>query len=160
VPLGVRSPHSHPQRRLERQMLVTKALVSYRCRKCSIKYLIRIRPLPVKLNKLAGAINTSRLCGACGGPMIVEQSIFSIIKDECGNDKYGTWQCIRHPGYVYYPSLVRKAKRQRKTISVGIAYHHMAEKYSKMVSSGYPWRCPVCGTFLIYMDSRDHVEAK
>lgn len=134
-------------------MIITKALVTYRCERCRISHRLKFVPFPPKnITKINDSIDRTKQCTICGRHMEIEQVVFRTMKDLYGNDLYGSWHCPVHAAFIYYPSLMRKAERKQLVASIlsGI----MFERYKKVVVGGFPWICPGCGQTMVYKDDR------
>lgn len=143
-------------------MIVTKAFIKYRCTSCGLNYVIKFIPVPPgEISEINESIDRTKRCTVCGRHAKIEQIIFKTVRDIYGSDLYGSWRCPIHAAFVYYPSLMRKAERNKhkKPIeSLASMYeHNAAAKYKAMILAGPPWVCPNpgCDKSMVYKDDRD-----
>ena len=81
--------------------------------------------------------------------MNIVNAIFKVMENIYGN-YIGQWSCPVHTGLTYWPSLLRKvAANELKMVTVG---RNVYNRYTKVISKGYPWKCPLCGTPMGYSD--------
>ena len=81
--------------------------------------------------------------------MNIVNAIFKVMENIYGN-YIGQWSCPVHTGLTYWPSLLRKvAANELKMVTVG---ENVYNRYTKVISRGYPWKCPTCGIPMRYSD--------
>jgi len=153
VGIGVTVPYPHPKVvNLEKPMIITKAIVTYRCDHCGLDYMSSFTPIPPgDIAKINNSVDKTKQCAVCARHMKIEQIIFKTVKDSYGDDRYGSWCCPVHSAFIYYPSLMRKAERKQSVVDIR---SDMAKRYEKVAAGGFPWICPGCGQSMIYRDDK------
>jgi len=133
-------------------MVIIKVSISYVCDKCGMGYNLRFTPVPQEPIEILQSVDRIKRCTACAGFMRIARAIFTTSEGRYGDDYNGSWQCPVHAAFTYYPSLMRKAARNR--LLIADAGYDNFERYKKLANDGYPWKCPQCGKFMKYIDDR------
>lgn len=133
-------------------MLVTKALVTYKCPNCNIPYVVNFAP-GGDVTKAADNLDKHKMCSICARKLQLVRAIFKVMEDDYGDVGFGLWRCPSHHNFTYYPALLKKAVDcSLDMVNVGGRIHYV--RYMNIISLGRPWRCPMCGQQLIYIDER------
>jgi len=133
-------------------MIVTRATILYKCKKCGVGYNIGFTPVTQKLSEVIQSIDRTKRCTTCAGFMSISKAVFTTLKENYGDDLYGSWQCPVHEAFIYYPVMIRKAVRNK--LIMNQAGYNSFERYKKIANDGYPWKCPHCGKLMKYVDDK------
>ena len=133
-------------------MLVTKALVTYKCINCNIPYVFNFTP-GGNVTEVADNLDKYKQCSVCARKLQLVRAIFKVMEDEYGDIGFGLWRCPSHPAFTYYPAQLKKAvNNDIQAITVGSDIHYV--RYLNVAAAKHPWKCPICGQQLIYIDER------
>lgn len=133
-------------------MVIIRAAISYVCEKCGIGYNLSFTPVPQDPTEILQSVDRIKRCTACAGIMRIERAVFTTPEEKYGDDRFGSWGCVIHAAFTYYPILIRKAMRNK--LMIDQAGYDNFERYKKIANDGYPWKCPHCGKPMRYTDDR------
>jgi hypothetical protein len=133
-------------------MLATRVLSTYRCVKCNIPYVFNFN-LMEDVVKVADNLDKHKQCAICERKLQLVKVVFKIARDDYGDIGFGSWRCPTHSQFTYYPGQLKKTVNcSLREIEVGGVTHYI--RYVNVIAAGRPWKCPMCGQRLIYIDER------
>ena len=132
-------------------MLVTNALVIYKCANCNIPYTVKFTPTG-DVVEVVNNLDKHKQCVVCNRRLEIISATFKIMDNKYGDDGFGSWRCPTHLAFIYYPAQLRKAVEGGLHIVSAGKIHY--ERYLKIAATERPWRCPLCGKQLLYTDER------
>jgi hypothetical protein len=95
-------------------------------------------------------------CVKCRSNMSLDRIDCKLIEVEYrkfGNPMKGHWACKVHPDHQYFPIPMQNAM---ENLNNGVEDESdMSRKYTKIILSDYPWRCPLCGNYLRYFTNTE-----
>lgn len=148
---GVLTPYSHPNIVWERLMLVTNISILYKCINCKIPFVFK-STFTGDIIKAADSIDKCKQCVICGRKLQLVNTVFKIMDDKYGDAGYGTWRCPTHLAFAYYPLQLKKAMDGNLNV-ISVGSDHYA-RYLGVTIAKHPWKCPMCGKQLMYIDER------
>lgn len=128
--------------------------VTYICKKCtnhsvSEQKHIDLSPI-IPLDALVDTIQCGKHahCGThgCQGHITHVECYIEAGHDEYGSDYGGYWTCKLGHVTNLYPIPLRRSVENK-----GIIRYKNDERYKIVTTMGYPWRCPVCKSILVYI---------
>ncbi len=133
-------------------MYAIETTITCQCEGCSALTIttsnVPLSPLSTEnLSKMLGREDT--WCAICYSKMAVRDIKCKITKNVYGNIQTGEWFCPKHPSDIYYPYPLEKVKND-PTYSMLTRY----QKYKKIAEVGFPWKCPICSSTLIYKERK------
>lgn len=132
-------------------MIVTNVNILYVCDNCKMPYAFKFALKTIaSLTDVTKHMAKTKECTVCKGQMSIRHAIFKVIEsdDEYGDVATGSWRCPFHTTFVYYPQTLRKAVDG--TLHIVTTGQILYQRYLKIASMKYPWKCPLCAELLKY----------
>lgn len=105
------------------------------------------------VTEVADNLDQYKMCSICARKLQLVKAVFKIMEDKYGDIGFGLWRCPTHYNFTYYPALLKKAvDYSLNMVNVGGRVHYV--RYMNIISTGHPWKCPLCDQQLIYIDER------